>query len=69
MVTYVRSLDVQRLVLAVEGDLVHPDFFVHFLCSFLALLDALVLRIKVIHLLLDELIVDLFVGLALERLN
>ena len=56
-------------MLAVEGDLVHPDFFVHFLGSFLALLDALMLRMKVVHLLLDELIVDLFVGLALERLN
>lgn len=56
-------------MLAVEGDLVHPDFFVHFLGSFLALLDALVLRVKVVHLLLDELIVDLSVGLALERLN
>ena len=56
-------------MLAVEGDLVHPDFFVHFLSSFLALLHALVLRVKVVHLLLDELIVDLSVGLALERLN
>ena len=69
MVTYVRSLDVQRLMLAVKSDLVHPDFFVHFLGSFLALLNALVLSIKVVHLLLDELIVDLSVCLALERLD
>ena len=69
VVTHVRSLDVQFLVLAGQGDLVHPYFLMHLLSGFLALLYSLVLRVKVIHLLLDKLVVDLFVSLALERLD